>query len=167
MTTFFLVRHAQSDFSWSDERTRPLSGEGLVDRLRLLEVFAAQSIDAVYSSPFRRAIDTVAPLADQRGLPVFVDERLAERTVGPGGRDAGWLRRRWLDWEAAEEGGECLASVQKRNVQALEDLAARHPDQTLVIGTHGTALSTILDHLDPSFGLEGFLNLLEIGRAHV
>ena len=41
-------------------------------------------------------------------------------------------------------------------MEALNDILNRHPDKNIVIGTHGTALSTILNFYDPSFGYDGF-----------
>jgi len=31
-----------------------------------------------------------------------------------------------------------------------------HPGETVVIGTHGTALSTLVDYYRPGFGYQGF-----------
>ncbi|HBQ75403.1 MAG TPA: histidine phosphatase family protein, partial [Exiguobacterium sp.] len=62
MTTLYFVRHAHSTYS-PDERARPLSGAGQADARRLLETFQGIPIDRFYSSPYRRAIETVAPLA--------------------------------------------------------------------------------------------------------
>ena len=42
-------------------------------------------------------------------------------------------------------GGESLRSVQERNIAALTDILTAERDKTVVVGTHGTALSTILN----------------------
>lgn len=36
-----------------------------------------------------------------------------------------------------EEGGESIAMVQKRNMEALKKILAEHPGKEIVIGTHG------------------------------
>ena len=51
--------------------------------------------------------------------------------------------------------------VQERNVAALFDILRSNKDKTLVVGTHGTALSTILNYFDPSYGLEDFLRIID------
>jgi len=41
-------------------------------------------------------------------------------------------------------------------LEVLRDYAGK----TVIIGTHGTALSTILNHYNPQFGLEDFLRIV-------
>jgi 2,3-bisphosphoglycerate-dependent phosphoglycerate mutase len=108
--------------------------------------------------PFPARRGTVRPLADQRGLAIETVEDFRERKV-----DTGWIedfqafaRRQWADFQYKLTDGECLAEVQARNVGALAEVLKRHPGGSLVIGTHGTALSTMLHHLDPSYGYDWF-----------
>lgn len=61
----------------------------------------------------------------------------------------------------AEEGGESIAMVQKRNIEVLNKVLSDNPDKEIVIGTHGTALSTILNFYDNSFGCEDFLRIID------
>ena len=65
MTTLYFVRHAHSTYS-PDERKRSLSDAGQADAIRLLETFKGIPIDRFYSSPYQRAIETIAPLAEAR-----------------------------------------------------------------------------------------------------
>ena len=46
MTHVFFVRHAQSDKSWKDDRTRPLTEIGWGDRKKVTDVLARMRIDA-------------------------------------------------------------------------------------------------------------------------
>lgn len=55
--------------------------------------------------------------------------------------------------------GESLIEVQVRNVNALFDIISDNLGKNIVIGTHGTALSTIINYFDPSFGYDGFCNI--------
>ncbi len=161
MTTVYFVRHAQPDFSWADDRTRPLSAEGLADRALVLEVLRDVPVDAFYSSPYRRSYDTVAPAAEYFHLPIITDERFRERQAGQAGNGRDMLRRRWADFDFHEPGGECLRDVQARNVAALFDVLDANPGRRVVVGTHGTALSTILNRFDPSFGCDDFLRIID------
>ena len=52
--------------------------------------------------------------------------------------------------------------VQERNIRALEALLEAHPDQTILIGTHGTALSTIINYYKPDFQLADFQRIKHI-----
>ena len=157
-TTIIFVRHAQSVYG-EDDRIRPLTREGLEDRAIVLETLKDRHIDAFLCSPFKRSIDTIAPTAVHFGMEIRTDERFRERMSGSFGADL--LQRRWADFSFAEEGGECLASVQKRNVEALTDVLREYAGKTVVIGTHGTALSTIRNHYDPSFGLADFERIVQ------
>ncbi|MBP5492023.1 MAG: histidine phosphatase family protein [Clostridiales bacterium] len=157
ITTILFVRHAQSLHPFSDDRTRPLTEAGLLDRSVVSEVLKDRRIDAFVSSPFKRSIDTISPLAKERNLEITTDERFRERKFGSHSYD--FREKRWADFSAAEEGGETLSSVQERNMEALFEVLEKYSGKTVVIGTHGTALSTILNYFDPTFGLEDFYRI--------
>ena len=88
-------------------------------------------------------------------------ERLRERETVPGGNVRELFQRRWADFDWHEEGGECLRSVQARNIAALTDILNESREKTVVIGTHGTALSTILHYYDPSFNCASFMRFID------
>ncbi len=156
-TTVIFVRHAKAQYG-EDDRIRPLTEDGLKDRQVVLDTLKERTIDCFYSSPYKRSIDTIQSAADYFEMPILTDERFRERKVGS------WndtdLKKRWSDFSFAEENGENLSSVQKRNIEALEELLSNHAGQTIVIGTHGTALSTILNYYDRGFGLDDFLRIV-------
>jgi len=51
--------------------------------------------------------------------------------------------------------------VQKRNNEAVSEIIAKYKDKNIVIGTHGTALSTILNYYDPSFNCDSFFRIID------
>ena len=51
--------------------------------------------------------------------------------------------------------------VQKRNMEAVIEILQSHVDKKVVIGTHGTALSTIQNYYDPSFCCNDFLRMID------
>ena len=157
VTTIIFVRHAQANYGL-DDRIRPLTEDGLKSREVVVETLKDIHIDQFLSSPYRRSMETIQTAADYFGMPIETDERFREREVGTW--DDGWLEKRWADFSCAEEGGECLASVQSRNIEALQEVLAKYAGKTVVIGTHGTALSTILNYYDKSFGLTDFLRIV-------
>ena len=69
------------------------------------------------------------------------------------------IEKRWDDFDFHEEGGESLNMVQQRNLEALMELLVKRKDQTIVIGTHGTALSTMLNFFDTSYQCADFLRI--------
>ena len=85
MTTVYFVRHAEPNHKWNDDRTRPLSDDGLKDRLKIIEVFENKNILKMFSSPYNRSFDTIEPLAKKLGKKIVTDEDFRERKVGING----------------------------------------------------------------------------------
>lgn len=158
MTQIYFVRHAEPNYRNHDDASRELSPRGLADRELVTAFLMDKGIDAVLSSPYRRAVDTVRHFADTARLPVQHIADFREREVADE-----WIedfnsfsRQQWADFNFALPGGECLRAVQSRNISALEQVLEEHRGQRVVIGGHGTAISTVLNHFDPTFGHEGF-----------
>lgn len=158
LSNIIFVRHAQSVYG-SDDRNRILSEAGEKDRSIVLDTLRERKIDLFMSSPYKRSIDTIKPAADYFDLPIITDERLRERKVGSHEHDL--LRKRWADFSFAEDNGESLLSVQNRNIEALTQILDDHSKKTIVIGTHGTALSMIINHYKKDFGLDDFLRIVD------
>ena len=75
-----LVRHAVPE---PDGTLDPGLGEaGRAQSLSLVDHLGPERIDAIYSSHLIRAVQTVEPLAAQRGLEITVDEGLREWVSG-------------------------------------------------------------------------------------
>lgn len=77
----FLVRHATAgsrDHWRADDRARPLDPGGLRQALSLRASLSSHPITGVWSSPYVRCVETVAPLAKLLGLRVSTTAMLAE-----------------------------------------------------------------------------------------
>lgn len=75
-----LLRHARAGerAAWTgDDTLRPLDDRGLRQALALREL-AQRAIGRIVSSPYRRCVETVEPLAEALGIPIELDDRLAE-----------------------------------------------------------------------------------------
>lgn len=78
-----LVRHALPLRSEAGQGSDPdLSPEGVEQAKRLPDALKRFPITRLVSSPQRRALQTGQPVADALGLPIEVDERLAEYDYG-------------------------------------------------------------------------------------
>lgn len=161
MVKIYFVRHAQPDFSHYEDLTRPLTKEGWADCEKVTAFFKNKEIDAFYCSPYKRSVDTIKGAADFHKKEIITDERLREREKGPNGNNHGMFQKRWADHNYHEEGGESIAMVQERNMEALKEILAVNQGKVLVIGTHGTALSTILNYYDREFGCKEFLRIID------
>ena len=158
MTNVYFIRHAEPNYENHDDLLRELSPKGLQSSKELVNFFAGIQIDAFYSSPYLRAMDTIKPLADSRGqtihlIPDFQERKITDHWIED---FTGFTEKQWADFHYHLPGGESLSMVQERNIRALEDLLQAHPDQTILIGTHGTALSTIINYYKPDFQLADF-----------
>ena len=163
MTTVYFVRHAQPDRFVQDTRVKPLTAEGMEDAKKVTEALCDRGITHVLSSPYTRAVQTVSGLSKRLSLPIETDEDFREREAGSwrGDNFLGFIEQQWADFDYHIMDGESLAQVQKRNIAALERAVSRYRGQTLAIGTHGTALSVIINHYFPEYGFADFMRILD------
>lgn len=82
----YLVRHAQagSRANWSgDDTRRPLTAYGRHQAADLVGTFADCELTSIYSSPYLRCVESVAPLCARRSIPPSIVDALEE---GPADR---------------------------------------------------------------------------------
>jgi 2,3-bisphosphoglycerate-dependent phosphoglycerate mutase len=167
MTTVYFIRHAQANNTVRDGRIRPLTEKGMRDRILVTEFLRDKNIDVVLSSPFKRAIDTIADFAEKNNSEVEIIEDFRERrsdidfTKETFGFDT-FMERQWADFNYTYSDGECLAEVQNRNIAALSSVLDKYKDKTIAIGTHGTALSTIINYYDQTYGFTDFMAMVDM-----
>lgn len=167
MTRVYFIRHAESDKSVRDGRIRPLTEKGAKDRRLVTEFLQDKGIDVVISSPFLRAVETVKDFADKNGYEISVVENFRERksdsNMASYSADfTAFMKKQWDDFNYTFSDGECLAEVQRRNIEALNGVLAEHKNRNIVIGTHGTALSTIINYYDSSYVFQDFMAMVNI-----
>lgn len=94
MTRIYFVRHAQPEFAWKEDRTRPLTEEGKTDSKAVLEFLKDKNVDVFYCSPYKRSMDTIAETAALYDKEIITDDRLREREKGPNGNNYGMFQKR-------------------------------------------------------------------------
>lgn len=161
VTTIYFVRHAEPDLNQKDELQRPLTPKGRSDSIKLSDFFRDEPIDYVYSSPYRRAIETVKPLADRHSKTIYLEKDFRERKI-----DDEWisdyedfLQRQWTDFLYRRRNGECLQTVQDRTIAATNMLLLKHMNRKVVVGTHENALGTVLRYYTKNFGIKEFMRI--------
>ncbi|MBU0703329.1 MAG: histidine phosphatase family protein [Chloroflexi bacterium] len=161
MTRLFLIRHGRS--TWNAERRiqgradPPLDEVGQEQARRLAERLRDDPPVALYTSPQRRAQETADIIGQALGISVAPDERLREYDVGDI-TGLTWkqveeqypdVARRWT--EASEDftlpGEEGRAPFRTRVAAALDEIIARHVEETIGVVAHGGTLGTYLNHL--------------------
>jgi broad specificity phosphatase PhoE len=148
VTTLLLARHGETD--WNREfRIQGSSDLELNELGRQQAQFLAQELtdvdlDAIYSSDLSRAQATAAAVAATHGLEVKLDPRLRERSFGS------WEGLTRDDISTFPKGsrhdGESDDDVRARVLAAVEEIAANHPGDQVLIVSHGGALNTLWHH---------------------
>jgi probable phosphoglycerate mutase len=157
-TRILAIRHGET--AWNvDTRIQghldiPLNAIGQWQAQRLARALAASDpIHAIYSSDLLRAHDTARAIASATGAPLATHPGLRERCFGIfEGKtyveiEALWpeesLRWRQRDPHWAPQGGESLVQVRERIALTLDELAARHLGQQIVLVAHGGVLDQL------------------------
>jgi probable phosphoglycerate mutase len=159
MTRFLLIRHGQTEWN-RVERFRgradvPLNETGVAQARATGErVAAAWRPEAVYSSPLSRAARTAQAIASHFGIEVQIHPGLADIDYGEWqGLTPDEARDRWPEqarawFEAPQDaripGGETLDILRARAMAAVKEIAARHPEQTVVLLGHTVVNRIIL-----------------------
>lgn len=158
MTKVYFVRHCEPYYNNRDDMLRELTAKGMADRELVTQFLSDKNITVVLSSPYKRAVDTVAHFAESKDLNIEIVDDFRERRV-----DSVWIedfvafsKAQWADFDYKLSDGESLNEVQVRNISALKKMLEKYKDKNIAIGTHGTALSTIINYFDNTFGYEDF-----------
>ncbi len=138
-----------------------LSPEGLAQSERLAAWLHDAPLDAVWSSPLRRALETAAPLARALGVETEIDDDLAEFD-----RDADFyipLEELKAEGDPRYQelvdgtwaGEDARAAFAHRLVAAMERVITAHPGGEVAVVCHGGVINVYLAHVlglaDPMF----------------
>lgn len=157
MTTVYFVRHAESDNSVKDDVSRPLTENGRRGTHLVASYFKDIKPDKIFSSPYKRAADTVSVLAAKKDLSIEYIADFRERNVGKWVEDFdSFAKMQWSDFSYCLEGGESLNQVQARSTKALCSLLDSNRDKTIIVGTHGTVLCCLMNHFDHYHNYDDF-----------
>ena len=168
MTTIYFIRHAESDISVRDGRSRPLTEKGFSDRKLVTDFLWDKNVDVVVSSPYKRSVDTIADFAEKKGFEIELYEDFRERKsdidmiVLEHEEFLAYMKKQWSDFNCPQSIGENLSEVQKRNIDTLHEVLEKYQNKTIVVGTHGTTLSTIINFYDKTYGYDDFMAMVYI-----
>jgi probable phosphoglycerate mutase len=168
MTELVLIRHGETDMNrelrFQGHVNVGLNAIGLAQAQRLAARMAGETAHAVYVSDLLRARQTAEPIAGELALQPVPETGLREQSFGRVDgmrvddiqRDhpdawAGWLR---FDEDLAMPEGESTRAFHARVIEAVQRVVAAHPEQTVVIVTHGGVLDMIY-RTARSLGLSG------------
>ena len=155
--TTVLLRHGETALSaerrFAGRGDLPLTGLGEKQAAAAAARLAGRKVDAIVSSPLRRARQTADAVAAATGVPVSVEDGLMEVDFGEWeGLTFAEARERWPDeltaWLAdpslAPPGGESFADAAARVGPALDRVLAAHPAESVVVVSHVTPIKTVI-----------------------
>jgi probable phosphomutase (TIGR03848 family) len=158
VATIVLVRHATTAATgkrlggWTPGVH--LDEAGVAQAAATAERLADLPVVAVYASPLERTRETAQAIARTHGLRVRIRRGIGEVDYGA------WtdlplaqLRRRKL-WSTIQRtpsrvtfpDGESIRAAQARAVDTIEQLAAEHGDDTIVVVSHADVIKAVLAH---------------------
>lgn len=160
ITTIYLIRHAKSlanktgmfggttDFS--------LCEEGLLEAENLSKKFQKKNIkiDAIYSSPLKRAIQTISPTSSRLKLPINIEEDLREIYVGewenklradlvkkfPKENEYIYSTEHYINMKNQEE----TSDVAERMLKVITRISKNNPNKNIAITSHLVAIRAFL-----------------------
>jgi broad specificity phosphatase PhoE len=131
---------------------------GRAQAITVLEQLKDVPLTSVYSSDLLRAMQTAELIARQLNLPIFLEPRLREMHLGA------WegmlaskvetsypqeLAERKRDaFNARTPGGEALHEVALRVLEAMDEIAQKRPDESVLVVSHGVSLAVIICHVE-------------------
>lgn len=159
MALLLLIRHGITDATGVRLYGRSpgvhLSSKGREQAARLGRRLADTPLEAVYSSPLERCLETAAELVRGREIRVRRLAGLLEvdygewtgRSFAMLRRSAAWRRVHHAPSSVRFPGGETLAEVQARVIRAIEGVWDRHPKGAVALVTHGDVIRLALAHV--------------------
>ncbi len=143
MKTVILIRHSEpiKDRTMPTEEL-PLSERGHMKAQALFSLDLFGSVQAVYTSPYRRAYSTAEKLSER----LKVDERLRERELGnPETLNAEFWNRQYEDHNYKNIDGESLNDTKERMTSAVSEvISAMQDGDTVAIVSHAAAICAFL-----------------------
>lgn len=157
-TRMLVVRHGEAEGNiiriFHGQYNSSLTEDGHIQAERTAQFLKNYKIDHIYSSDLDRTMSTASHIAEGRNLAIIPDPRLREINGGK------WENISWDDlpelfpesyshWEndiakTVMPGGESIKEMFERTKDALDDIASRHPGETICIVCHGTVIRALL-----------------------
>ena len=158
MNRLLLIRHALND--WVGKRVAgwtpgvSLNEKGQAQAARLAEWLEPVPLEAIYSSPLERAVETAEPIARSHGLKMEVREAIGESHYGElDGKPMQevFKSEQWEQWlrhpsRTRFPGAETTYEVQVRVGAALEQILQDHPEGNIVVVSHADPIRVTVAH---------------------
>ncbi|MDJ0568823.1 MAG: histidine phosphatase family protein [Pleurocapsa sp. MO_192.B19] len=156
---FYILRHCQATGQAADAQ---LTETGKQQAIDLINGLSDINLKRIISSPYTRAIQSIAPLAEYLNLPVELDSRLIERILSPTPLDD-WrksLRDTFENLDLYFEGGESSRAPMQRGLAVVNEVLKQTTDtDRFLLVTHGNLMALLLKHFERRIGFDDWQNL--------
>lgn len=161
MTELILLRHGETDWNrelrFQGQVDVPLNAVGHAQAQRLAQRLAGETVHHLVSSDLVRTRQTAQPIVQQlhptQTLDMVTNAMLREQNFGSvDGMRVEDIKTQhadvWAGWTQFQAdfvipGGESTRQFHARVIAAIAQLATQHPEQTLVVVTHGGVLDMV------------------------
>lgn len=162
MARVIFIRHGET--AWNIEGREmgqldsPLTAQGIRQAEAIATRLSTSEFSTLYSSDLGRALQTAECISDKTGKPIIQDAGLRERHMGI---FQGLTRKKmkekypteWARYNSARKftyvipGGESQEQRSERSVRVVNALADRHPDESIVVVSHGGILRGFFEYV--------------------
>lgn len=147
MTTIYLIRHSipSNDKEKYSNEELPLSLLGEEKARLLSNIDELKDIDVLYSSSYKRALDTAKYISNKNNIDINITDRLNERKLGD---SKNYPKSFWLtqleDEDAKAPDGESRKEVSKRLLSLIDEILVKYKNKRIVLVMHASAITFLL-----------------------
>lgn len=154
-TTVYLIRHG--DIECADRIPGRMAGMHLSDHGKkqaknLIEFFKDRDLDAIYSGPMNRTMETAQVLADEKRLQIQICDAFNEIEFGKWTNrkfselesDFGWKQFHFFRNGAVIPDGELMIEVQSRMIGQLQLLKEKHKGKSFAVFSHNDPIKSVI-----------------------
>lgn len=169
MNLIYLLRHGENTANLTKEFScrkidYSLTPRGILQAQQTAAFFQTQTIDAIYTSPLKRAAETASIIGDALSLPVTTIEALREINVGEledaNDLSQAWdlhndILQSWFDGDAERRfpGGESQTELIARMRGAVAQVVQGCDGQRIIFAAHGGIFRLTVEALCPTLDL--------------
>ncbi|HZH62004.1 MAG TPA: histidine phosphatase family protein [Metabacillus sp.] len=160
MTKIGFIRHGSTPWNiegkeqgWCDI---PLNNEGVEGANRLAHRLLSDDWDMIYSSDLLRAHQTANIIAEKIMKKVNLDSRLREIAGGliEGTTEEERILTWGKEWRVLDLGIESDEAVLARGLSFIDEICKKHPNENVLVISHGSFLKKIIKRIIPDGSYE-------------
>ena len=146
--TYYVMRHGEANsneqniFETHGDPNNHLTEKGRRQVYDALENVRGLGIDLIIASPFVRAQETAAIIAQDLDVLVVTEDKIREYDMGefnnrPVSDYFNFFGNKYVEFDNRPEGGETHREVMNRSMKAMMEFEERYSGKTILVITHG------------------------------